>query len=147
MMKLINLILLISIPFLFASCEKNTNDDVPTLNKKLWDEGRYCSDYLKFECLPESRNPEILNGNEPLADGKYPFYEYDQKRFDDVVEKIGFMDDRERKIAMEKYKLTQADYEWMEQVRLKQWYKEMEATMEKHYPGFWGDTPRPVRHR
>ncbi len=66
---------------------------------------------------------------------------------DDVVEKIGYMDDRERKIAMKKYKLTQADYEWMSKVQQKQWYKEMEETMEKQYPGFWGDTPRPVRHR
>jgi len=143
--------LILFIPFIFASCDSDPRHidttNLPTHNPAVFAEGRYCTDYLKFECLPESRDPSILKGSEPLADGKFPFYEYDQKRFNDVVEKIGFMDDNERKIAMEKYKLTQSDYEWMEQVRLKQWYKEMEATMEKQYPGFWGDTSKPVRHR
>lgn len=139
-------LLLLLIPLLFTACNQRT-EALPTHNPAVFTEGRYCSNYLKFECLPESRDPSILQGNEPLADGKYPFYEYNQKRFDDVVEKIGFMDDNERKIAMKKYKLTQADYEWMSKVQLKQWYKEMEETMEKQYPGFWGETPRPVRHR
>lgn len=48
---------------------------------------------------------------------------------------------------MEHYVLTEADYVWMDKVTVKQWYKEMEAKMEEQYPGFWGDTPRAVRHR
>ena len=142
---------LVFIPLLFASCaakDKRHIDtsNLPTHNKAVFDEGRYCSDYLKFECIPDSRDPNILKGNEPLADVKFPFYEYDEKKYNNLV-RINDMEDKERKAKMEHYVLTKEDYVWMDQVRISQWYKEMEATMEKQYPGFWGETPRPVRHR
>lgn len=142
---------LVFIPLLFASCAaKDTRhidtSNLPTHNKAVFDEGRYCSDYLKFECLPDSRDSMILNGNEPLAEGKVPFYEWDEKKYNNLV-RINDMEDKERKEKMEHYVLTKEDYAWMANVRLSQWYKEMEATMEKQYPGFWGDTPRVVRHR
>lgn len=144
-------LLLLLIPLLFASCAaKDTRHidtiNLPTHNKKVFNEGRYCSDYLKFECLPESKDALIVNGNEPLADGKFPFYDWDDKRYNNLV-RINNMEDKERNAKMEHYVLTPEDYEWMANVRLGQWYKEMEATMEEQYPGFWGETPREVRHR
>ena len=144
-------LLLLLIPLLFASCvAKDTRyidtSNLPTHNKKVFDKGRYCSDYLKFECLPESRDPMILKGNEALVDGKFPFYEYDEKKYDNLI-RINNMEDKERKAKMEHYVLTSEDYKWMDEVAIKRWYKEIETIMEKEYPGFWGDTPRPVRHR
>lgn len=143
--------LLLLIPLLFVSCSaKDTRHidttNLPTHNKAVFNEGRYCSDYLKFECLPESKDALIVNGNEPLADGKFPFYDWDEKKYNNLV-RINNMEDKERNAKMEHYVLTSADYEWMANVRLSQWYKEMEATMEKQYPEFWGETPREVRHR
>jgi hypothetical protein len=138
-------LLILLIPLLFTACDKRT-DTLPTHNKAVFAQGRYCTDYLKFECLPESRDPTILKGNEPLADGKFNFYDWDEKRFKNL-ERINNMEDKERKEKMEHYVLTPEDYKWMANVSLKQWYKEMETTMEDHYPEFWGDTPRSVRHR
>jgi hypothetical protein len=143
-------LLLLLIPLFFASCDNDPRHidtkNLPTHNKKVFDEGRYCSDYLKFECIPDSHDPKILKGNEPLADGKFAFYDWDEKRFNNL-ERINNMEDKERKEKMEHYVLTTEDYTWMAKVDLKSWYKEMEATMEEQYPGFWGDTPRTVRHR
>ncbi len=143
-------LLLLLIPLFFASCDNDPRHidttNLPTHNPTVFAQGRYCIDYLKFECLPESRDSKILKGNEPLADGKFPFYEYDEKRYNNLV-RINEMEDKERKEKMEHYVLTEADYEWMDKVVIKQWYKEMEAKMEEQYLGFWGDTPRSVRHR
>jgi hypothetical protein len=142
--------LILFIPFIFASCDNDPRHidttNLPTHNPAIFAQGRYCTDYLKFECLPENRDPSILKGNEPLADGKFAFYDWDEKRFNNL-ERINNMEDKERKEKMEHYVLTKADYEWMDKVTVKQWYKEMEETMEEQYPGFWGDTPRIVRHR
>lgn len=142
--------LLLLIPLLFVSCSSDSRDidttNLPTHNKAVFDEGRYCSDYLKFECLPESRDSLILKGSEPLVNGKFPFYEYDEKKYNNLV-RINDMEDKERKEKMEHYVLTPSDYEWMDKVTVQQWYKEMEVKMEEQYPGFWGETSRPVRHR
>lgn len=144
-------LLIFSISLLLTACAAKSGRDMsttnlPTHNPAVFKEGRYCNDYLKFQCLPESRDPTILQGNGPLVDGKYPFYEYDEKKYNNLV-RINNMEDKERIAKMEHYVLTPADYKWMAKANLSLWYKEMEATMEKQYPGFWGETPRPVRHR
>ena len=144
------LLLLLFIPLFFASCDNDPRHidtkNLPTHNKKVFDEGRYCSDYLKFECIPDSHDPKILKGNEPLADGKFPFYDWDEKKFRTYALITGYEDPKKGE-KVEHYVLTKADYKWMDKVVIKQWYKEMEAKMEEQYPGFWGDTPRIVRHR
>lgn len=144
-------LLIFSISLLLTACAAKSGRDMsttnlPTHNPAVFKEGRYCNDYLKFQCLPESRDPTILQGNGPLVDGKYPFYEYDEKKYNNLV-RINNMEDKERIAKMEHYVLTPADYKWMDQARISQWYTEMEEKMEKQYPGFWGETPRPVRHR
>lgn len=143
------LLLLLFIPLFFASCDNDPRHidttNLPTHNKKVFDEGRYCSDYLKFECLPESRDPLILQSNESLEDGKL-FYEYDEKKYREFTLITGYEDPKKGE-KVKNYVLTSEDFKWMARVSLKSWYKEMEATMEEQYPGFWGDTPRAVRHR
>lgn len=141
--------LILFIPFVFASCDNDPRHidttNLPTHNPAVFAQGRYCIDYLKFECLPESRDPSILQGNEPLEEGKV-YYEYDAKKFRTYALITGYEDQKKgEKVA--NYVLTPEDYKWMAKVVLKQWYKEMEETMEKQYPGFWGDTPRSARHR
>lgn len=137
------------IPLLFASCDSDPRHmdttNLPTHNPAVFAQGRYCTDYLKFECLPESKNPEILKGNEPLEKGR-AFYEYDAKKFREYALITGYEDPKKGE-EVKNYVLTKEDYKWMDKVVIKQWYQEMEATMEKQYPGFWGNLPRPARHR
>ncbi len=140
----IHLLTLIVSCLMLMGCDKKT-EELPSHNPAVFAQGRYCTNYLKFECLPESRDPTILNGNEPLEEGRI-FYEYDEKKFRTYALITGYEDPKKgEKVA--NYVLTPEDYKWMAKVVLKQWYKEMEAKMEEQYPGFWGETPRSVRHR
>jgi hypothetical protein len=149
-MHQLHIILLLLISLFFASCDNDPRHidttNLPTHSPIVFAQGRYCTDYLKFECLPESRDPKILKGNEPLEDAKFVFYDWDEKKYNNL-KRINNMEDKERKEKMEHYVLTEVDYVWMDKVTVKQWYKEMEVKMEEQYPGFWGDTPRTVKHR
>jgi len=144
MKKILNLILLLSISFVIGGCEKTIDvAKLPSHNIELYKQDRYCMDYLKFECLPESKDKSWQSIEDK------DFLEIDSQTQSRLthLEQIMKMKYEERIEAMQKYVLNNKDYEFLEAVLIQNFFNKKEAEMEKQYPGFWGNTPRKVRHR
>jgi len=144
MHHILKLILLLIISLVIGGCEKTIDiAKLPTHNIELYKQDRYCIDYLKFECLPESKDKSW----QTLENGD--FVEIDGQIQDKLthLEQIMKMRYEQRIEAMQKYVLNNKDYEFVEEVLIQNFFNKKEAEMEKLYPGFWGDTPRKIRHR
>ena len=145
MQKILNLILLLSISFVIGGCEKTIDvAKLPSHNIQLYKQDRYCMDYLKFECLPESRDKKLLDLT-TLYDYEVDILEptpQELKRKEEILAKKK----REEK-PMQQYVFDETDADMLYRIGFKNYMLEMEQTMERQYPGFWGDTPRKVRHR
>lgn len=135
---------LLIVPFTFASCDNDPRHidttNLPTHNPAVFAEGRYCTDYLKFECLPESRDLSWQkNIDESLEN---PVTTDDLKQEHQLHQKYEKMEE-----TMKHYIITKADDAIFKRIEMKGFLTEMEEEMEKQYPGFWGDTPKPIRYR
>jgi hypothetical protein len=115
-------------------------DELPTHNHAVFAKGRYCTDYLKFECLPESRDENWQRDINESLENPITSDDHEQEhqlnlKNEKIEEKMGH------------YTISKADDAIFKRIEFKSFLTEMEEDMEKHYPGFWGDTPKPVRYR
>ncbi len=144
-MRQLNIYLILLIPFIFASCSDNNprhidTTDLPTHNPAVFAEGRYCTDYLRFECLPESRDLSWQKNIDEKAE--WGLTDEEAKHEKELTQKY---DELEKKMG--NYTVTKADDAFFKRIEFKSFLTEMEEEMEKHYPGFWGSTPKKVRYR
>ena len=138
--KLIPFFILLTL--IFNACNSKPKDDGYVSFEK-FKEGRVCAE-VKFMCLPESQNKSWQK--EPLLDGADTFELTPEriKRYDYIV-KAWQYNKKERK---EKGMLvTDLDKDLHKKVEAKQFLIEMEKSLEKEFPGFWKDIPKPVRYR
>lgn len=145
-------LILLFFPFIFASCAPKQLDvsALPTHNPAVFAKGLYCTDYLKFACLPESRDKELFDMSKPYVYEDGILYEdevlYVTSQEATQMNQANKISEETRK-TMPSYKMSPADSQLFRRVEFKEFMNEMEAEMEKQYPGFWGETPRKVRHR
>ncbi|QOG13213.1 hypothetical protein [Arcobacter sp. FWKO B] len=145
MHHILKFILLLIISLIIAGCEKTIDTaKLPTHNQELYKQDRYCMDYLKFECLPESRDKKLLDLT-TLYDYEVDILEPTPQELQKKAEILA-KKKREEK-PMQQYVFDESDADMLYIIGFKNYMLEMEQTMEKQYPGFWGDIPRKVRHR
>ncbi|MCX6062184.1 MAG: hypothetical protein NT103_08055 [Campylobacterales bacterium] len=141
---------LLLLPLLLFSACANT-PQTPTVkvhpstsvfhDKTQFTKGRPCTD-VKFECLPESIDVSWQGESDAHEMEQYEVTDYDTKHRNELMKKY---DDLEKQMGH--YTVTEKDEAFFESVRRKNFIKEMEADLEKEFPGFWKDTPKKVRHR
>lgn len=144
-MKTVLKIALLFIPFIFASCSDNDprhidTTNLPTHNPAIFAKGRYCTDYLKFECLPESKDLSWQKNIDEVTE--WGLADEEAKHEKELTQKY---DELEKKMG--NYTVTKADDAFFKRIEFKSFLTEMEEEMEKQAPGFWGDTPKKVRYR
>lgn len=124
----------------YIEMKKPSIEELPTHNPAVFAQGRYCTNYLKFECLPESKNLSWQKNIDEKAE--YGLTDEEAKHEKELTYKY---DKLEKKMG--NYTVTKADDAFFKRIEFKSFLTEMEEGMEKQYPGFWGDTPKPVRYR
>jgi len=113
--------------------------------------GRLCAD-VRFTCLAESQDKLVVDT--PLENGLDSFEltsEVMEKYFAILKEKSKNYDEYHskphQKGEKEPMHISELNKEVIEMVKEKRFLKEMEAQLEKEFPGFWRDTPKQVRYR
>jgi len=165
-MKPYNLLLLIS-ALLLSGCDreivKTEREWVDPKAKYYVDferfkEGRPCAD-VRFECLPESRDRSWQEQNLSSGLDTFELTPEVMKRYDETIEEYNRRYDafwqthdynsywKKHKGGDQPVKMSALSRDFVERVRARQFLEEMEERLEKEFPGFWRDVPKPVRYR
>jgi hypothetical protein len=153
--KILKLGVFLTLAF-FLGCEANSSNgtnnwkkDAPFYHGEYVDfesfkEGRLCSE-VRFTCLTESQDKLVVDT--PLENGLDSF-----ELTSEVMEKYHaiikrWRDEEDGLVKDESMKAAELSEAFFDKVEEKKFLKEMEAQLEKEFPGFWKDTPKQVRYR
>ena len=151
-MKPYNLLLLIS-ALLLSGCDKEMvkkeREWVDPKAKYYVDferfkEGRPCAD-VRFECLPESRDRSWQEQSLGSGLDTFELTPEVMKRYRAIIQR--WRDEEEGKIEEQSMNIALLSEEFFDRVEEKIFLEEMEERLEKEFPGFWRDVPKPVRYR
>lgn len=107
---------------------------------------RFCSDTL-FKCLPESQDKVWRQMQKQYKVNDIDYLELTPEvntRYKAVRKKWNQTYEENEKAP---YLTNSADNTWMRKVELKRYLNEREEYLEKEFPGYWGDLPKPIRYR
>ena len=115
------------------------------VDKAKFVQGRPCAEVL-FKCLPESQD-KSWQEQKQNTENAIDFLEFTPEvnvRYKKVREKWNRIYEEN---PMDPYVISSKDNAWMEEVDRKRYLKDREESLEKEFPGFWRDVPKPVRYR
>jgi len=141
------LLLVLFAPLLSACGDKPVNyrGDTYYVDKAKFAKGRPCVEVL-FKCLPESQD-KGWHEQKQTKENTIDFFELTPEvnaQFKKVREKWNRIYEEK---SMNPYVIDAKDKAWMDEVERKRFLKEMEESLEKEFPDFWRDVPKPVRYR
>jgi len=153
--KILKLGVFLTLAFL-QGCEansSNTTDDwkksTPSYHGEYVDfesfkKGRLCAD-VRFTCLAESQDKLVVDT--PLENGLDSFELTPEvmKKYHAIIKR--WRDEEDGLVKDESMKAAELSEAFFDRVEETKFLKEMEAQLEKEFPGFWRDTPKQVRYR
>jgi hypothetical protein len=106
--------------------------------------GRLCAD-VRFTCLVESQDKLVVNT--PLKNGldSFELTAEVMEKYHAIIKR--WRDEEDGLVKDESMKAAELSEAFFDKVEEKKFLKEMEAQLEKEFPGFWKDTPKQVRYR
>jgi hypothetical protein len=107
---------------------------------------RQCNE-IKFECLPEMADPswQDISQNNGQVESLVINNVVNQKA--EKLKYIISLTEQERSQAGITYVPTKKDYDFLHQLSTRDAIIEYEKDIAKLLPGYWGDTPKPIRYR
>ena len=115
------------------------------VDKAKFTQGRPCAEVL-FKCLPESQD-KGWQAQKQNKENSIEFFELTPEvnaRFKKVVKD---WNKKYEENPMDPYVISSKDKAFFDEVELKNYLKDREKSLEKEFPGFWRDVPKPVRYR